>query len=61
MIAKLSGRQIMKIVRKVWSRSLKGKSKRTVLLKIAFSKKRKERGSRRVFQVISKGILIKIL
>ena len=56
MIAKLSGRQIMKIVRKVWNRSLKGKSKRTVLLKIAFSKKRKERGNRRVVQVISKGI-----
>ena len=60
-IAKLSGRQTMKIAKKVWNRSFKGKIKRAVLLKIAFSKKRKERGSRRVAQVISKRILIKIL
>ena len=60
-IAKLSGRQIMKIVKKAWSSSSKGKRKKVVRRKMAFRTKSKGKDNRRVLQVISKGILIKIL
>ena len=60
-IAKLSGRQIMKIVKKAWNNNSKGKSKKVLPRKMAFRTKSKGKDNRRVLQVISKGILIKIL